>query len=374
MSNRNIKLLVLCKDFDAPGGVSNFVRSILKNLPSNVSATQLSIGRPTGREGLLAALLAPFLDNVRLVRNVRALRPDCVHLNPSLNWTSLLRDGVFLVVLRLMGVRNVLVFFHGWREADAARIQRSSVLRWLFVKTFGAAPVICVLASRFKDALVSIGVPEASVQVTTTMFESGNFADVRRARSDEGRVFTFLGRLVREKGVFETLDAFGRLAHDDKSLRLIVAGDGPALAELKSRAQALGVAEQVAFPGYVTGSDKAQLLLDSDVYVFPTYYPEGCPVSLLEAMAAGLPAIAGDAGGIRDIIATGSHGVILDQVTVDLVAREMQSLLDDPQQCVRIGERNREYAWREFAPSAVVGKILQYYAAAMGQDRFSVAG
>ena len=363
------KLLVLCKAFTAPGGVANFVRSILTYLPPGVEAEQISIGRPPGREGLINGLIAPFVDNYRLIRAVRRGRPDCVHLNPSLNWPSLIRDGVFMLTLRLLGARNILVFFHGWEEDTAERFVNSRLLRALFVSVFGRAGVTCVLASRFKNTLVEIGLPESRVQVVTTMFDAANFDNLTRGKAEGPPVVTFLGRLVRAKGIFETIHAFAAVKSKHEGARLVVAGDGPALDELQALVKNLDISDAVTFAGYLKGADKAQTLLDSDLFVFPTYYPEGCPVSLLEAMAAGLPVITSTAGGIPDFFRNGVHGVMLEEIDNGSVTDQLEKLLSDPEALQRIGSDNAEYAWREFEPNAIVGKMMSFYAQASELQR-----
>ena len=237
------KVLVLCKDFDAPGGVANFVRSIMTHLPRDVEVMQLSIGRPTGRETRTASLIAPFKDNVALVRAMRKFKPDCVHLNPSFNWNSLLRDGLFLLVLRVMRFSNVLVFFHGWREDNAAAVRSNRLLRWLFVATFGWARVTCVLATRFKQSLEHLGLDPQCVFVMTTMFDARNFEGLARsedARQRRGQQLVFLGRIVEQKGIFETVEAYARLKRDYPELVLVIAGDGPDLHKVQQQVQRLG--------------------------------------------------------------------------------------------------------------------------------------
>jgi glycosyltransferase involved in cell wall biosynthesis len=141
---------------------------------------------------------------------------------------------------------------------------------------------------------------------------------------------------------------------------LILAGDGPAKAAVEARAAELGVAD-VSFPGYVQGPDKAQELLDADLYVLATYHGEGCPVSLLEAMAAGVPCITSTIGGIPDVFQDGVNGLMLETVTVASVEEALDKLLGDPEKRSLIGAGNRVEAWEKYESHNATPRIESLY-------------
>jgi glycosyltransferase involved in cell wall biosynthesis len=285
-----------------------------------------------------------------------------VHLNPSFNAKAMLRDGALLLTLRAIGQRNVVVFFHGWDEALAARVARSGWRRRLFCWVFGWPPLTFVLASSFRDTLLQIGLEPRRVRVTTTMFDGSLFSDLSRSRSDDGETrLVFMSRFVAEKGIHELLQAFVRLAEEFPGLRLVLLGDGPERPALEARAQEAGLAERVDFAGYVRGHEKAQALVDADIFVFPTYYGEGCPVVLLEAMAAGLPVITHGAGGIPDVFEDGRNGILLSTVTGESVADAVRRMLTAPEVRSAIGAHNQREAWARYEAGVVSGQMLAAY-------------
>ena len=90
-----------------------------------------------------------------------------------------------------------------------------------------------------------------------------------------------------------------------------------------------GLADRVRFPGYLRGKEKTQVLLNSDLFVFPTYHGEGCPVSLLEAMAAGLPVVATRVNGVPEIIEDGKNGILVDPGNAPALPAAIQRISDN---------------------------------------------
>ncbi|MHB1084267.1 MAG: glycosyltransferase family 4 protein [Thiobacillus sp.] len=354
-----MKTMILYRDPKWFGGVVSFVELLRANFNGGWQTEQYQIGLRFDSQSRFSNLLLPLRDALGLFHALGRSRPDVVHVNPSLNLASVLRDGLFMLVLRVFGKRSVFVFWHGWEEGVAKRIRTNWLLRNIFRAVFGRAGHSVVLASRFRDELLAMGFPPERVSVESTMFDGTQFNGVKRQAHD-GITLLFLSRMEPTKGALELVEAFARLKNKYPALRLILAGDGPAKKELETRVMELGVSD-VAFPGYLRGADKAQALLDADIFAFPTYYGEGCPVSLLEAMAAGLPCITNSVGGIPDIFQDGANGVLLDGVSVDTVTNALERLLGDPEQLARIAEHNRKEAWEKYEASVVTRRIVSLY-------------
>lgn len=354
-----MKAMILYPDPRGAGGVVNFIETLRKHFGPACKSEQYQIGRRLEKGSRLATLLVPLRDAFGLSGAIRRVQPDVIHVNPSLNLASVLRDGLFMLTLRALGRRSVFVFWHGWEDTLASRIAGNRFSRWLFQAAFGYAAHTVVLASRFRDRLVAMGFSPAQVSIESTMFDGQQFKGVTR-RPHEGITLLFLSRMEPAKGGVELIEAFARLKSKYPDARLVMAGDGPSRKTMESRVAELGLTD-VSFPGYLRGAEKAQALLDADIFAFPTYYGEGCPVSLLEAMAAGLPCITNSVGGIPDIFRDGLNGVLLDGVSVDSVTRALDDLLSDPARRAAIAERNRKEAWERYEAGVVTRRIEAIY-------------
>lgn len=339
------------------GGVRIFIDTLRARIDPAIRTLDFRIGRRPGAK--LPAPFYPVWDALRLAAHLVAGRPDAIHLNPSLDRSSVLRDGLFLAVLRLFRMREVFVFLHGWDPALAERIATHGLARRLFQWTFGWSRMIVVLATPFRDQLLAMGFPPERVRVDSAMFDGGIFDGLAR-RPGSHTTLVFTARLVRQKGIWELLEAYGDLRRRHPDLALVILGSGPELEPLRRAVSERGLAE-VSLPGFVSDAEKAQALLDGDIFVFPTYHGEGCPASLLEAMAAGLPCITTAVGGIPDIFREGENGAMLREVTPASITAAIEALLSDPAGRAAIGARNRRVAWERYEARAVSARIAEIY-------------
>jgi len=267
--------------------------------------------------------------------------------------------------LRVAGVENVIVSFHGWDEPVERRIANSRLLLAIFRYLFGYARHTLVLAEAFRDWLVNVaGLERNRVHLFTTMFDDAEFRAVGDVIAHDDNSVLFLSRLVREKGIYELIDAFRMLAVDYPDLRLVIAGNGPEEDRLRTRVAEAGMGDKVSFTGYVRGADKVRVLQAAGLFVFPTYYGEGCPVSLLEAMAAGLPLVTSRAGGITHIVKEPENGLLLGNVTPKDIESAMRQLLDDNPLRESMRSTNMREAWECYSAPVVTRLFEKLYSGA----------
>jgi glycosyltransferase involved in cell wall biosynthesis len=353
---------LLSPDPRVTGGVTVFADLLTRNL-TDCRVTAFQVGSlEDGREGALAMARRLLVAPVQLVRLVRRGDFDVVHINPSLTAKAVIRDGLLLLALRGIGYRRVLFYIHGWRESTAVGLRRTPGLRRLTAWLLNGTAHIMVLAPQFKEALVAMGVEAGKITFTRTMFD-GRALELAGAESPpQGRRrVLYMSRFVREKGIFELVEAFARIAGEFPDVDLVLAGDGPDRAELEVRVRALGLAGRATFPGYVRGAEKMRVLRSCTLFTLPTYDAEGMPIALLEAMGAGKPLLTAKAAAIPHIIFDPENGVVLNAVTADTVEAGLRRLLGDPAYCEEVGKRNAAYGWERFEAKPVTAEIEALY-------------
>ncbi|HKW13162.1 MAG TPA: glycosyltransferase [Candidatus Krumholzibacteria bacterium] len=164
----------------------------------------------------------------------------------------------------------------------------------------------------------------------------------RQARNHLGigtheHVVAMVAALRPEKAHEVLFDSIAGLAAQGKRIRVLVAGDGPRRDALRQRAQALGIMGHVDFLGVVR--DVAQLLHASDVVVLPSYdVVETLPLSLLEAMACGIPVIATRVGSVPEVVADGETGLLVEPGSAGELAAAIDATLQDPAAALRRAE------------------------------------
>jgi glycosyltransferase involved in cell wall biosynthesis len=356
-----IDALVIGRDKDHLGGVVTFVELLMENFSSNVRATRFVIGREPHERSLRRAVSKTFRDALRLVRIARTAQYDVIHLNPSLNLNALLRDSLFMAVLLAAGAQNIVFFVHGWEDAFVNKIKHNRLKRFALRSLLGRAAVVLVLASQFKQELCELGLDGRRIRVLTTMFDRRLFEGVRRRRFDFRPRILFLSRLIKEKGIQELLTAFLLLVDRLPALELVIAGDGPEEHNIRRWIEVHNLGERVKLTGYLRGHDKAQVLVDADIFVFPSYYGEGCPISLLEAMAAGLAVITTSAGGISDIFTDAENGILLKSLSPVQIADAIEILVRDEHRQTEIRARNKQQAWDRYEATRVTHLIEGIY-------------
>lgn len=243
-----------------------------------------------------------------LVTN-RGLR--IVQVNPSLIPVPLVRDGIVILLARLLG-RKVVIVFHGWKEYVLAFLIKHASARWLFRLVYKRAALTLVLSQRFKADLIALGFSPERIEVTTTMYEAETIMPAED-RSGKRPRFLFLGRISQLKGVDELIEAARILTERGDDCEFVMVGHGDregVVEEYARRVERYGLKDRFRFTGRLTGQDKYRVYAECDVYVFPSW-TEGCPTSVLEALGAGLFVISTDVGALADVICDGINGKIV---------------------------------------------------------------
>ena len=164
-----------------------------------------------------------------------------------------------------------------------------------------------------------------------------------RLHKGRGRRLLFVGRLAPVKGCLVLIEAIAQLS----DVTLDIVGDGPSRPSLRERAAALGIADRVVFHGYMDETGVRQRLAEADVFVM-TSFAEGVPVVLMEALAAGVPAVATRIAGIPELIEDGVTGLLIPPAEPVAAAEAVRRLLEDPELRNRIAAAGREKVEREF--------------------------
>ena len=165
----------------------------------------------------------------------------------------------------------------------------------------------------------------------------------------------YAGRLSHEKGVAVALEAAEHVG-----VRVVVAGEGPLEIELRER---FGRAE---FLGRVDPQRVSELLRSARAAVVPSLGLENASMSVLEAMAAGVPVCASRIGGIPEQVEDGATGFLSDPGSVAQMAESLATLFADAELAVRMGEAGQRRVESEFSPARHFDLLIQAYESAMG--------
>jgi glycosyltransferase involved in cell wall biosynthesis len=160
-------------------------------------------------------------------------------------------------------------------------------------------------------------------------------------------VVLFFGGLKPRKNLFLLLDAWGPVVARRPDARLLVAGGGPLLPDLRRHARRLGLEGSVVFTGYVPEAEKALHFNLGDVFWFPSAM-EGFGLTVAEAMSSGLPVVASDRGSIPELVPEGEAGFVCDPAAPDRFVERLLLLLGDRALRETLGAAGHERVERLF--------------------------
>ncbi|MGZ0020682.1 glycosyltransferase family 4 protein [Nitrosomonas sp. wSCUT-2] len=349
-----MNVLITGPSLSDQGGVANYYNAVLPFLREQNSFTTsyMEIGATNGNGGILH----PLIDQLRFRETLNRTKPAIVHVNPSLNLKSYIRDGFFIRQAKHSGY-PVVVFFRGWDGNFELSVEKFGL--WFFRKTYLKADAFIVLASAFKDKLTDWGVTApihlATTTVSTDLIRNFSFNEKSEKLTTEPLIkVLFLARLEKEKGVMETMEAVTQLRSKGKPVALTVAGEGISMEAVKQFADQHDKSREfLHVVGDVRGDSKRSLLASHHIFCFPTYYGEGMPNSVLEAMAFGIPVITCPVGGLRDFFVHKKMGYLVKQRTVTDIITAIENLIDDRNMLKNMSIFNHQYAIERFlAPNA----------------------
>lgn len=356
-----MKVLLIAPNFNTRGGIQIYSRTMLSGLGS--TAEVLFVGPYSEDESSIRRMGRLPLDCFRVMLRLLKGDIDLVHINTAFLPKPLIREGLILLISRLFSVK-ILVFFHGWDPSLEETIRNR--FPWIFRWVFSQANMVVVLAESFKHFLVNSGVGSEVVTERTfvddELFSGIGEQQIKGRIENKSGAFTilFLSRVLREKGIYTALEAYALVRESYNNVRMVVAGDGEELGSAKSFVSDRGI-EGVTFAGFVESGDKVDILMQSDVFILPTFYGEGLPISLLEAMRCGLPVITRPDGGLKEFIAHGTMGWLIEGHDPAAYAAAISTLISDKAQLRAMSLHNYHYAMGHLSGAGAVGRMLNVY-------------
>jgi len=358
-------VLITHPDFKDLGGVASHYAK-LKN-KFQIPVKHFIIGKRVEEKGGVISILFRMLhDYYNFLRLLKTDHYDIVHTNPSFDLRAFMRDGIFVLLAKLFG-KKIVVFFHGWQKSFELTINRYGL--WLFRFLFGKANILIVSGEEFKKVLESWKVTQKIYCDGMVVDDAAlkNF-DIRKVRADRKNCkkwrILFLARLLRDKGLYTTIEAFSLLQNKYPMFELIIAGDGEELENAKSLVDRRAISN-VTFSGYVVGEEKTNLFKDAHICCFPTYYGEGLPTTVCESMAFGLPVVTRPVGGIADFFENEKHGFVTTSKEPQTIANLIERLFVDRQLYERISFCNYKYAQSNFLASSAARRLERIYKTAL---------
>jgi phosphatidyl-myo-inositol alpha-mannosyltransferase len=368
-----VRVALVCPyAWEAAGGVQVHVKNLATRLlergheaivlaPTTMSPTEpwaRSVGRPVRipYQGTVAPI-APL--SYRRVRSVlTAFRPEIVHVHEPLTPSASMYAA-------LASKAPVVATVHAYLDRSVAMELAAPILRRIWRHVSVGIAVSEAAASFLRRVL-----PDAELEIVPNGVDVGAFADAEpRGDLPVGRRILWVNRLDAQKGFPIALAAFSKVLAEFPDALLVAVGEGKdreALTLLTEPARG-----RVEMRGAVPNEQVPSYLAAGEVFVSPAVGQESFGIALVEAMAAGLPVVATDIPGYREVVSDGVEGLLVPPRDPEALAAGLVRVLKEPELAKRLGEAGRERA-RTFDWPIVVDRLEELYTRAIesaGYDR-----
>ena len=376
-----MKILMLTWEYPPRivGGIARVVHDLSKRLIKDGHEVHVV----TYREGNL-----PEFENDK---GVKVHRVDNYMINPNnfIDWIMQMNFNLIAKANELIAKEGNfdVIHAHDWLVAYAAKTLKNSyniplvatihateagrnsgihdeVQRYIndteWLLTYEASEVL-VNSNYMKNELQRLfGLPYEKINVVPNGVNLTTFNNVerdydfrRKYALDNEKIILFMGRLVYEKGIQHLIAAMPKILSRYHDSKLIVAGKGGMLDELKAQVRNLNIENKVYFTGYLDSKQVCKMYKAADVSVFPsTYEPFG--IVALESMLAGVPTVVSDVGGLNEIVEHRVNGMKSYAGNPNSIADSILELLFNPQLCNNVVKQAKlkvknEYNWTKIA-------------------------
>lgn len=269
--------------------------------------------------------------------------------------------------------RPWIAFHHGYTTTDRKMRLYNRLDRWSLPV---ADRLVTVCHAFARELATNTGVPIAKIAVQHNSIRPRPLvsqSDAQAMRSKLGvapdeSMLVAVGRLSKEKAHVDLLAAFTRLRETNRELKckLVIVGDGPERGALEAAARPWGINVDVIFTGQE--NDVQPFYAAADVFVLPSH-SEGSPNVLLEAMAANLPIVATDVGGVPEIVENNESAVLVPVNDPNAMAAAIARVLNDQDFARRLTTKSAELVISRYTPAHYVRSLVEIFQEAINARR-----
>jgi glycosyltransferase involved in cell wall biosynthesis len=347
MRNPKKTYLIMAGPFiNSKGGIS----SVIKELQSFYNKQQIkSIVLTTTYQ---KASLYVFLKSIiELTFRCLFVRPEIVHLHIA-SRGSCLRKAVLATICILLRVPYIIHLhgggFHSFYNNELNLLGKAFVR-----KIFKQSNRVIALSASWKDWLNET----LKLINVTIVFNGTSPIDLpNKIEPPENPTILFMGNIVKQKGVDDLIIAFKEILKVRPNAILELAGDG----DISAYKNATRDIPNIRFLGWINESQRLDALSRASVYCLPSYN-EGLPMSILEAMSAGLPIISTNVGGIPEMVIPDINGYLVNPGSPKEIAENIMKIIQNPVIAKRLGNESKKLHSSLFSTETMGASFLKIY-------------
>ncbi len=353
-------------DLHLHGGPATHLYLLEGELAKRLRVQQYLYGRRTDTETLFNKFFDRLGDLFRLIWLVRDVAPDIIHHNSAFDGKSIFRDAPLVILARWYKI-PILIKIHGSHRESFGRLNPLLMLfrRYLL----NGVDCLGVLSSREEEEFVERW-PELRdrIAVVKNIVKTDFFQVVRQESSVPS--ILFISRFIRKKGMFDLLEAVPKVLRSYPNAQFTFIGGGGDEEEFCKLVADSRLGENVRWESHISNVDTARYYASTWLFVFPTEFPEGMPMVVAEAMAAGVPIVTTRTRFSLSYMREREHCLFVDHQSPAGIARAVLELLGSPALREAISANNRQLA-RQFTAESVTNEFSELYAKILGRVRMA---
>lgn len=347
------------------GGITTLINEIL-NSPLKDEFEFVYIESQAEDFGKLGKILLALQAIWQFVWNCLRKRSALVYVHLGSN-ASLYRESAFIFLAKIFG-KKVVTHFHAG-DIDNYYPFQSRIGQTFIRRALALSDTIIAAseesAARLRNITDSPNISVVINAIDTSIFNCDNSSEKRQ---DDNTVrLLFVGAIGKLKGERDLIKALAILRESGK-FNLKVSFLGYGAESLKTCCDESGISEFIEFLGAVSLSERIAFFQKADIFVLPTY-AEAMPMSVIEAMAAGLPVVTTPVGGIPEIIEDGETGLLFPPGDANALAEKISFLLNNKDARIEIGKKARQKARAEMDFQVYVNKLRTHLSASCAVNK-----
>lgn len=341
-------VILLGPDYTCKGGIASIIKNYLDYRDNKYfDYLFISIKRDGNFYAKYSQLLFGFILMIRFLINKNV---DIIHAHPSEN-KGFWRYVPFYVLAKIFR-KKIIFHMHGGSFNDFYRLS-NSFKKNIIRKVLKSCDAIITLSSIWENYYSQLGINK-----TYILPNSVSVPSVNKYNSDCNTI-TYLGFIEERKGIYDLIIAFEKLYFNYSTIRLNICGSGEDI-KLKKMIKNLNLIDCVELHGWISPEKRSQILENSSLFVLPSHY-EAMPMSIIEAMAFGVPVVSTSVGSIPEVISDGFDGLLFNPGDIEALITCIYKLLKDRTLRLDMSRRAYEKVKKEFSMNSTMLKLNEIY-------------
>lgn len=222
----------------------------------------------------------------------------------------------------------------------------------------------------YKNKFIEDGVNESKIDAIHNFI---NLEDYNLQLEDEGYAL-YSGRLAKEKGILNLVEAFTNLVKDNKNndkldnIKLYIAGDGPERENIENKIKSNKLEDKIILLGYLNQKDLREYTRKCRFLVIPSIWYENGPYSVIETQSIGKAIIGSNIGGIPEMVLNNENGLTYKYDDINDLEAKMKKLFETKELADKFGKSAKEFALNEYSPNGYYEKIEKIYKNVLGEN------